>query len=141
MHFRLTWEVFRQFINKNGESKIKRALRVHFLTHFTKNFYRFLTPKVKSGTDMISPSIESSGFLFWHEKIGSHIFEDFAENRQNKFHILKFRVCVNTLNLNSWNVLCLFPTKFSKIRVQNFFYAKIENQSFRLMAWSYLCNF
>ena len=34
-----------------------------------KNFCRFLTPKIKSGTDMINPSIESSDFLFWHEKI------------------------------------------------------------------------
>ena len=41
------------------------------LTHFTKNFCCFLTPKVKSGTDMINPSIESSDFLFWHEKIWS----------------------------------------------------------------------
>ena len=44
------------------EVKFKRALRVHFLTNFTKNFCRFLTPKVKSGTDMISPLIESSWF-------------------------------------------------------------------------------
>ena len=51
------------------EAKFKRALRVHFLTHFTKNFCHFLTTKVKSGTDMINPSIESSDFLFWHEKI------------------------------------------------------------------------
>ena len=51
------------------EAKSKRALRVHFLTHFTKNFCRFLTPKVKSGTDKIDPSIESSDFLFWYEKI------------------------------------------------------------------------
>ena len=42
------------------EVKFKRALRVHFLTHFTKNFCRFLTPKVKS----IITSIESSDFLF-----------------------------------------------------------------------------
>jgi hypothetical protein len=50
------------------EANFKRALRAHILTHFTKNFCRFLTPKVKSGTDMISPSIESSDFLFWHKK-------------------------------------------------------------------------
>ena len=78
------------------EAKFKRALRVHFLTPFTKNFCRFLTPKVKSSTDMINPSIESSDFLFWHEKIFSWIFENFVENRQTKFHILKFMVCVNT---------------------------------------------
>ena len=50
------------------EAKFKRAPRVHFLTHFTKNFYRFLTLKVKSGTDMINPWIESSNFLFWYKK-------------------------------------------------------------------------
>ena len=62
-----------------------------------KTFAAFwLTPKVKSDTDMINPSIESSDFLFWHEKILSWVFEDFVKNRQTKFHILKFRVCVNT---------------------------------------------
>jgi len=30
---------------------------------------------------------------------------------------LKFRVCKHTLNLNSWNLVCLFSTKFSKIQV------------------------
>ena len=29
-------------------------------------------------------------------------------------------VCKHTLNLNSWNVLCLFPTKFSKTQLQIF---------------------
>ena len=37
------------------EAKFKRALRVHFLTHFTKTFCRFFTPKVKSGTDYDQP--------------------------------------------------------------------------------------
>ena len=61
---------------------------------FTKNVCRFRTPKVKSGTDMISPSIESSDFLFWHEKICSRIFENFVGNRQSTFHILKFSLSV-----------------------------------------------
>ena len=56
------------------EAKFKRALRVHFLTHLTKNFCHFLTREVKSGTDMINPSIESADFLFWHEKIWSRHF-------------------------------------------------------------------
>ena len=122
--------------------KFKRVLRVHFLTHFTKNVCRFLTPKVKSGTDMINPINRKLWFsiLAW-KKFLSWVFENFVENRQTKFHILKFRVCKHTLNLNSWNVLCLFPTKFSKIQLKNVFYAKIENQSFRLMGWSYLCHF
>ena len=72
------------------------VLRVHFLTHFTKKFCRFLTPKVKSGTDMINPSIESSDFLFWYEKIWSRIFENFVGNRQSTFHEFKFSVCLHT---------------------------------------------
>ena len=79
------------------EAKFKRALRVHFLTHFTKNFCRFLTPKVKSGTDMINPLIENSDFLFWHKKIWSRIFENFVGNRQSTFHGFKFSVCLHTL--------------------------------------------
>ena len=58
----------KHFLSTLREAKFKRAPRVHFLTYFTKNFCRFLIPKVKSGTDMINPSIESSDFLFWHEK-------------------------------------------------------------------------
>ena len=69
---------------------------------------------------MINPSIESSNFLFWHENILSWVFEDFVENRQTKFHILKFRVCKHTLNFNLWNVLCLFPTKSSKTQLKIF---------------------
>ena len=65
-------------------------------SHFTKNFCRCLTPKVKSGTDMISPSIESSDFLFWNEKILSRIFENFVGNRQSTFHEFKFNVCSHT---------------------------------------------
>ena len=84
--------------NRNREPKFKRALRVHFLTHFTKNFCHFLTPKVKSGTgtDMINPSIESFDFLFWHEKIWSWIFKNFVGNRQSTFHEFKFSVCLHT---------------------------------------------
>jgi len=59
---------FLNFNIKFREAKFKRALRVHFLTHFPKNFCHFLTPKVKSGLDRINPSIESSDFLFWHQK-------------------------------------------------------------------------
>ena len=61
-------------------------------------------------------------FYFGIKKILSWIFENFVGNRQTKFHILKFSGGVNThtLNLNSWNVLCLFLTKFSKIQLQIF---------------------
>ena len=68
----------------------------HFLTHFTKKFYRFLTLKVKNGTDIINPSTKSFDFLFWHEKIWSLIFKNFVENRQSTFHEFKFSVCLHT---------------------------------------------
>ena len=68
-----------------------------------KNFCRVLTPKIKSGTDMINPSIESSDFLFWHEKILSQIFENFVGNRQSTLHKFKFSVCLHTVNFKIWN--------------------------------------
>ena len=55
-------------MRKQLERRNSKGRSGHFLTNFTKNFCRFLTPKVKNGTDMINPSIESSDFLFWHEK-------------------------------------------------------------------------
>ena len=110
------------------DAKFKRALRVHFLTHFTKNFRRLLTPKVKSDTDMINPSIESSDFLFWHEKIWSRVFENFVGNRQSTFHEFKFSVCVYTHPKfqNMKFSLSVFEEIF-KSPTLNFFYAKIEN--------------
>ena len=94
---------------------------------------------------MVNPSIESSDFLFWHKKV--LLLElDFwkilsQENRQSKFHILKFRVCVNThthtrLNLNSCKKCTLSVShKLFKNPTPNFFLCqRVENQSFRLMA-------
>ena len=69
-------------------------------------------------------------FYFGMKKVFSPIFEGFVGNRQTKFHILKFRVCKHTLNLNSWNVRCLFPTKFSKIRLKIFFMPKSKIGAF-----------
>ena len=59
-------------------------------------------------------------FYFGMKKILSPIFENFVGNRQTKFHILKFRVCKHTLNLNSWNLVCLFPTNFQKSDSKSF---------------------
>ena len=59
---------------------------------YKKNFSRFLTRWVKSGTDIIDSSIESSHFLFCHKKILSRIFENFVGNRQSTFHEFKFSV-------------------------------------------------
>ena len=74
---------------------------------------------------MINPSIETSDFLFWHEKIWSWVFEDFFENRQTKFHILKFRVCVNT---KFELVKCALSVSHEifKTPTLNFYYDKIE---------------
>ena len=41
-------------------------------------------------------SSRSSGYDFGIKKILSWSFDNFVENRQTKFHILKFRVCLNT---------------------------------------------
>ena len=106
--------------------------RLVFL-HFTKNSCRFLTPKVKSDTDMINPSIESSDFLFWHEKIWDRIFENFVETDKVHFtssNLVCACVFTHTLNFKIRNLLCLFSTKFSKFPTQNFFNVKIENRSF-----------
>ena len=50
-----------------SRGEIQKGAQGTLFDSFTKRFCRFLTPKVKSGTDMINPSIESSDFLFWHK--------------------------------------------------------------------------
>ena len=67
----------------------------------------------------ISSTHQSKALIFFFsiKQILSWIFENFVGNRQTKFHILKFRVCVkckHTLNLDSWNSLFLFSTNFQK---------------------------
>ena len=56
----------------------KFVLRVDFLTDFTKKFCRFLTLKAKIRTEMINLSIESSDFLFWHDKNFESKFSKFC---------------------------------------------------------------
>ena len=48
---------------ENQSFRLNNGLRMN-----PKKFCRFLTPKDKSRTNMINPSIESSDFLFWYEK-------------------------------------------------------------------------
>ena len=82
---------------------------------------------------MINPSIESSDFLFWHKKIWSRIFENFVET--DKAHFTSSNLlCVYTHPKfqNKKFSLSIFD-KIFKNQTQNFFYAKRENQSFRLM--------
>ena len=94
-------------------------------THFTKNICRFLTPKIKTGTDMINPSIESSDFLFWQEK-------------QFGVRFLKILWETDKVHFTSSNLVCVYThpkfqnMKFSlyvfdkifKIPTPNFLYAK-----------------
>ena len=124
---------------REGNSKGRSGYT--FLLILQKNFCRFLTPKVKSATDMINPSIESFDFLFWHKK---------------KFWVgfLKILSKTDKPNFIFWNLGCVythkiwtremyfacFPQNFQKSDFK-FFHAKIENQSFRLMGWSYLYHF
>jgi hypothetical protein len=104
------------------KAEFKKALRVLFLTHFTKKFCRFLTPKVKSSTDMINPLIESSDFLFLRIKKNLiWIFENFVKNRQSTFHEFKFSiskceiefVCFRQ-NFQKFNSKCFFCAKNRK---------------------------
>ena len=119
-----------------ASAKFKRALRLHFLTHFTKNFFCFLTPKVKSGTDMINPSIESSDFLFCHKKIFELDFWRFCWKQGSNL------VCVYThLKFQNMKFSLSVSHKIFKNPTQKFSNAKKENQSFRLMGSSYLCHF
>ena len=53
----------------NREVKFKRALRLQFWLNFQNLFCRFLISKLWSDPDVINPSIKSSDFLFWHEKL------------------------------------------------------------------------
>ena len=105
--------------------KFKKALRLQFWLILQNLFCWFLTSKIWSDSDMISSSIESSNFLFWHVKnFLSMSFENYVEKRQAKFHVFKFSVCVckHTLNLSLWNSLCLFPTtNFQKFKLKKIF--------------------
>ena len=83
--------------SKSREGKFKTALRLHFLTHFTKkSFAAFSHRKVKVAQIWYTHQSKAMIFYFGMKKILRPIFENFVGNRQIKFHILKFRVCVNT---------------------------------------------
>ena len=64
---------------------------------------RWLKHQLKSLILYFDIENQSISFFFWK----------FCGNRQSEFHPLKFNVCKHTLNLNKWNSLCLFSTKFS----------------------------
>ena len=50
----------------------------------------------KGGAVKRGGAVDSNSPDFGMKKVLSPIFESFVGNRQTKFHILKFRVCVNT---------------------------------------------
>ena len=79
------------------EVKFKRALRLQFWLILQNLFCRFLTSKIWSDPDMINPSLESSDFLFWYEKLFASDFWKLVENRESAFHEFKFDVCLHTL--------------------------------------------
>ena len=109
-----------------------------------KNGYRKLPPRITPLQYLLRMHLthqsKSLIFYFGMKKFRSRVFEDFVENTQTKFHILKFRVCVNTKFELVKCALSVFDKIFKK-PTQKFFYTKIWNQSFRLMGWSYLCHF
>ena len=58
---------------------------------------------------------ESMVFYFDMKNFWNKIFEISVENRQTKFHILKFQVCEHTLSLKFSHLVCLFSIEISKI--------------------------
>ena len=83
---------------------------------------------------MINPSIESSDFLFWHEKICEVGFLKILWETDKVHFTSSNLVCVYTLpKFQSMKFSLSVFDQIFKTQTQNFFYAKIENQSFRLM--------
>ena len=77
------------------EAKFKRALRLQFWLILQKTFAAFSQRKLKVA--QIWSTHQSKALIFYLAWKNVELnFENFVENRQPKFHILKFRVCVNT---------------------------------------------
>ncbi len=86
---------------------------------------------------MINPSIESYNSLFLHRYIFEFFFLEilWETDKQNFIFWNLMCVCKHTLNLNWWNSLCLFPSKFLKQDSKIFL---VENCSFQWMCQLYL---
>ena len=64
---------------------------------------------------MINPSIESSDFLFWHERMFEVVFWKLCGKETNKISWIQIHcVCKHTLNLYRCNSPCLFTSQCSK---------------------------
>ena len=79
---------------------------------------------------MIHPSIESSDFLFWHEKLWRRFFENFVGNRQSIFTSLNL-VCVYTdPKFQNMKFSLSVSDKIFKNPTQNYFMPKYRNRTF-----------
>ena len=102
--------------------------RLQFLRYFMKNFFTlFLPKKLKvSPIWILTHQSKAQNFYFDHDKkFDSNFWNLFWKTDKVKFHKLKFSVCLHTNSIsNLWNWICLFFTKFSKIRLKIFFISK-----------------
>ena len=123
--------------------KFKRALRLQFWLNLQKFiFAAFLHRSFEVIQIWLTHQSKTLIFFFGMKSFFNLIFGNLWKTGKVNFTSSNL-VCVFThiLNFKIWNLVCLFSTKFLKIRLHNFSYEKIENQSFRLMGWSYVCHF
>ena len=73
-------------------------------------YYLWLKNKV-----LVNSKINQTGVIVCQEKILLQIDKILMVNRQIKFYVLKFGVCVHTLNLNDLNLICLLIIKIESI--------------------------
>ena len=126
-----TWTYHAQ----NREAKFKRALRIHFLTHFLKKTFVAISDW-KSNVAQIWSTHQSKALIFYFDmkKILSRIFKNFVGNRQTKFHVLKFRVCVSTHYIWTRYIHFVnFPQNFQKIESK--FFSWVYRMHFVFNLW------
>ena len=126
-----------KFCKISQNCNLSALLNFTFLFHFSKKRKKMQFVNFCNQMGRINQNWWNTNFYMFftwgRKKSLSLFFENFVENRQNKFHILKFRVCVNTHQIWTREIhFVCFPQIF-KNRTQKFFHVKIENQSFRLM--------
>ena len=80
-------------------------------------------------------------FYFGMKNFLSLIFENLWETDKVNFTSSNWMCVYTHSKFKNMKFSLSVSHNFFKIRTQKFFYAKIENQSFRLMGWSYLGHF
>ena len=76
-------------------------------------FTAFLHKSFKIAYIWLTHQSKALIFYFDMKKILSPIFENFLENRQSKFHVFKFNVCVNTHYIWTYEIhFVCFPRNF-----------------------------